>query len=240
MIGSVCAVYPLQLPIDKVIALNTLNYIKDNYFINGLFFQNFIHSGMNIYLSLQTAHSYLFLGKRNDFISILKRVRDSATPVLNFPEAIHPHTLGGVMGDGHHGWAAAELILAVRDAFVCETESNGVTEFTFFSGLPAEWFSRDNEFSINKAPSYAGNIYAGIFVKEKLIKIIIQCDKMRDIIQRWKIILPVNCSLLNNSNQVLNIIFRDNETTIEVKPGSLELSFKLREEIAEKNPGLNS
>jgi hypothetical protein len=36
------------------------------------------------------------------------------------PEAIHPKTGGGAMGDGHHGWAAAEIILFLLDCLVSE------------------------------------------------------------------------------------------------------------------------
>ena len=39
-----------------------------------------------------------------------RQVLDYASPTLNFPEAIHPLTGGGVIGDGHHGWAAAETV----------------------------------------------------------------------------------------------------------------------------------
>jgi hypothetical protein len=38
----------------------------------------------------------------------------------SLPEAIHPTTGGGAMGDGHHGWAAAEIILFLLDCLMSE------------------------------------------------------------------------------------------------------------------------
>ena len=63
-----CAVYPLQLfEADDPMILSTLEILRNKYFVNGLFFQHFIHSGMNPYLTLQIAHSYLYSGKRKYF-----------------------------------------------------------------------------------------------------------------------------------------------------------------------------
>src|SRR5262249_33941438 len=49
--------------------------------------------------------------------------------------AIHPHTLGGCMGDGQHLWAAAEWVLMVRALFV-RAEGD---RLILGSGLPAAW-----------------------------------------------------------------------------------------------------
>jgi hypothetical protein len=43
-----------------------------------------------------------------------------ASPTGQWPEAIHPRTLGGCMGDGQHMWAACEWALMVRNCFVRE------------------------------------------------------------------------------------------------------------------------
>jgi hypothetical protein len=103
MIGTIAAIYPLQiLDFDKGIFDPSLEYIYNNYFHNKLFFQNIIHSGGNPYITLQIAHSYLLLGKREMFYRILKDVVEYASPTLNYPEAIHPFTGGGVIGDGQH------------------------------------------------------------------------------------------------------------------------------------------
>jgi hypothetical protein len=40
---------------------------------------------------------------------------DAATPTWTWPEASYPRLDSGCMGDGHHGWPAAELLTFVRD-----------------------------------------------------------------------------------------------------------------------------
>ena len=43
-----------------------------------------------------------------------------ASPTGQWPEAIHPQSGGGCMGDGQHGWAAAEWVMMMRNCFVRE------------------------------------------------------------------------------------------------------------------------
>jgi hypothetical protein len=58
-----------------------------------------------------------------------------ASPTGQWPEAIHPHTLGGCMGDGQHVWAAAEWLMAMRNMFVREEYDSLIIG----SGIPANW-----------------------------------------------------------------------------------------------------
>jgi hypothetical protein len=225
MIGSICAIYPLALPIDPETALNTLDYIYSNYFTDGLFFQNFIHSGKNIYLTIQTAHAYLLLGKREQFLKIMCKVTEAATPVFNYPEAIHPRTQGGVMGDGHHGWAAAEYILAVRDAFLYETVRNNKAELIFFSGIPPEWFSAENELFIKNAPASAGTISAFIKISGQSVTIKIDPVIMRDTVETWKIVLPFRCKPGEYNEQVSQVITNNSDTILVVKPGKVSIQL---------------
>jgi len=223
MIGSVCAVYPLLLPVDQNAALRTLDYIAENYFVDGLFFQNFIHSGQNIYLTIQIAHAYLLLGKREMFLNIMQKVTEAASPAHNYPEAIHPHTKGGVMGDGHHGWAAAEYVLAVRDAFIYDIQKDNKLSVTFFSGIPPEWFSEDNDFFIKNAATITGNISASVKISGQSIHIMIEPDFMINAEQNWNLILPVKCKQVKSSGQILEIITNKNETILVVKPGKVNI-----------------
>jgi hypothetical protein len=143
MVGTISAIYPLQiLEYDKGSFDPSLEYIYENYFHNKLFFQNIIHSGGNPYITLQIAHSYLYIGKREMFYKILNDVFEYASPTFNYPEAIHPLTGSGVIGDGHHGWAAAEILSAMRDAFVFEKNYYSIEsiELILLSGIPKEWF----------------------------------------------------------------------------------------------------
>jgi hypothetical protein len=154
MIGSTCFWYPLQiLPPDDVRMMATLSTLLDRYCIQGMFFQDFVHSGMNPYLTMQIAQSLLYGGKRVLFWDLLMTVFSRATSTLTFPEAIHPATGGGSMGDGHHGWAAAEVLHCLRDAFIQERWATGSAspDLILCAGLPATWFNTDGTFSIQRA-----------------------------------------------------------------------------------------
>lgn len=132
MIGSICMLYPLELdllPEEEV--RSTVMTIYNTFFLRGLFFHPIIHSGFNIYLSLQMAQCLFRLGEVKEARKVLKRVLQSRTELWTYPEAIHPNTGGGVMGDGFHGWAAAELLLLLRRFVVSETND----EIELFKGL---------------------------------------------------------------------------------------------------------
>ncbi len=168
MIGSLCGWYPLQLfpPTDPRLPL-TLHLLKERFSVCDMFFQDFIHSGMNAYLTLQIAHAWLYAGKREQFWRLFAAVGSFASPTMNYPEAIHPTTRGGCMGDGHHGWAAAEIVLALRDAFVFErsrSDSAGGS-LILLAGIPAEWFSAGKSFAIER-----------VFIPGGTIGVRVQCD----------------------------------------------------------------
>ena len=58
-----------------------------------------------------------------------------ASPTGQWPEAIHPLTMGGCMGDGQHIWAAAEWLMFVRNLFVREETDTLIIG----SGVRPEW-----------------------------------------------------------------------------------------------------
>jgi hypothetical protein len=136
-IGSIVADYPLQLfaPGDPRILL-TADYLRDHSSFNGGFFQNMIHSGINPYLTLHLAQVRLRAGQAHEAWDLMKRVAQLASPTGQWPEAIHPRTLGGCMGDGQHIWAAAEWTYLVRNCFVRE-EVGGLV---IGSGVRPEWW----------------------------------------------------------------------------------------------------
>jgi len=119
-IGSIVADYPLQMfePGDQRI-MATADFLFNNCLQKGCFFQDMIHSGINIYMTLELAHVYLRAGDIR-FRELLKSASALASPTGQWPEAIHPHTDGGCMGDGQHGWAVAEYIMLLRNMFVME------------------------------------------------------------------------------------------------------------------------
>ncbi|MBL8022123.1 MAG: hypothetical protein JNM27_20780 [Leptospirales bacterium] len=119
MIGSICTVYPLELRVfPESEVRKTVREIHKQFFTKDLFFHPIIHSGYNLYLSLQMAQCHLRLGDVRRARRIFKRVLKSRTQLWTYPEAIHPITGGGVMGDGFHGWAFAEVLLLLREFVV--------------------------------------------------------------------------------------------------------------------------
>ncbi len=136
-VGNLVADYPLQLfaPGDAALA-KTADYLRDHSSHEGGFFQNMIHSGINAYLTLHLAQVRLRAGQVAEAWALMDRVVALASPTGQWPEAIHPRTGGGCMGDGEHMWAAAEWALMLRACFVREEKESLVIG----SGLKHDWW----------------------------------------------------------------------------------------------------
>ncbi len=142
-IGSLVADYPLHL--DEAGAdnfLKTADWLWKNCRHDGGFFQDIIHSGVNAYLTLALAQTFLRHGDSR-YLELIESVARQASPTGHWPEAIHPRTGGGCMGDGQHAWAAAEWILMIRALFVGEETDHLVVG----SGVPPKWFETSEGFS---------------------------------------------------------------------------------------------
>ncbi len=136
MIGNVASVYPLSLfEPDDARVTDTLKLLEERFFVDDAFLQAMVHSGYNPYLTLQCAQVYLARRDRESAWRLLRRVQQLATSTGTWPEAVHPRTLGGCMGDGCHGWSAAELVLFVRNALLVEERERLVITPVF----PDEW-----------------------------------------------------------------------------------------------------
>jgi len=136
-IGSMVADYPLQLfAAADPRMLETANFLMRQSFHRGGFFQEMIHSGINAYLTLDLAQTYLRAGDPR-FVDLIRSTAALASPTGHWPEAIHPNTLGGCMGDGQHGWAAAEWVMMIRNCFV--REESKPPELVLGAGLLPEW-----------------------------------------------------------------------------------------------------
>ncbi|MCX8048903.1 MAG: hypothetical protein N3A55_04485 [Methylohalobius sp.] len=134
-IGSLVAGYPLQLyPPRDARLLDTVEFLLKRCFLRGGFFQDMIHSGINPYLTLHVAQVLLRAGDAR-CLDLMEAVAKLASPTGQWPEAIHPHTLEGCMGDGQHVWAAAEWVLMIRNSFVREEGDRLILA----SGLPRRW-----------------------------------------------------------------------------------------------------
>jgi hypothetical protein len=142
-VGSLVADYPLQITgSSDTTIMDTVNYLIENCFLDHAFFQDMIHSGMNAYLTLSIAQTLLRSGD-NRYRSLIRAVADLASPTGQWPEAINPITKGGCMGDGQHGWAAAEWIMMMRHLFIRE-EGNTLV---IGEGIFPEWIKQGTRLS---------------------------------------------------------------------------------------------
>lgn len=153
-IGSLAAGYPTQLyaPNDPRL-LDTVEFLLANCLVGGGFFQDMIHSGINAYLTLHMAQVLL---RADDprYLELMDAVAKLASPTGQWPEAIHPRTGGGCMGDGQHVWAAAEWVLMLRNCFIREEEQGLI----LCQGVPARWLSNTMPLAFGPAPTAFGTI----------------------------------------------------------------------------------
>lgn len=157
-IGSVVTGYPLRLcPPDDPQLAGTVNYLTEACFRHGGFFQDMIHSGINIYLTLQIAQTMLRRGDPR-YLELMTACAALATETGTWPEAVHPHTLGGCMGDGHHAWAAAEWVSFMRNCFIRE-EGDGLV---IGSGIARKWLLRRQTLSFGPTPTEFGSVTVSI------------------------------------------------------------------------------
>jgi len=153
-IGSLAAGYPTQLyaPDDPRL-LDTLEFLLERCQVKGAFYQDMIHSGLNAYLTLHMAQVLLRAGDQR-YLQLMDAVAGLASSTGQWPEAIHPATGGGCMGDGHHVWASAEWVLMIRSLFVREEE----TALVLGSGLPERWLVQDEPLDFGPTPTRFGPI----------------------------------------------------------------------------------
>jgi hypothetical protein len=138
-VGSLVAGYPLRLVAhDDKRLLATADHLVRHCTVRGAFFQDMIHSGLNAYLTLHLAQVLLRAGDPR-FARLVRAVADLASPTGQWPEAVHPRTGGGCMGDGQHGWAAADWLMMIRNLFVREEGRRLIIG----SGIPRVWLDQD-------------------------------------------------------------------------------------------------
>jgi hypothetical protein len=166
-IGSLAAGYPLKLwsPDDGRLK-ETAEYLMKNCFVNGGFFHDMSHSGINPYLTLHIAQVLLRRGDER-FFDLVRSTAGLASSAGSWPEAVHPRTGGGCMGDGRHVWAAAEWILMLKACFVREEGDSLV----LCSGIPREWCEKAGDMRFGPAKTAFGDITVSIKVKEGALDI---------------------------------------------------------------------
>ena len=152
VVGSLAAVWPLELlPADDPAMAATVETIRDRFCIDEAFFQGISHTGLGTYLSLHVAFAELLAGDRRA-LDRLEWFLGAATPTWTWPEAIHPRVGGGCMGDGHHGWAAADFLSFVRTMLVRETADG----LALVSMIPERWYGQGVE--VHDAPTRFGKL----------------------------------------------------------------------------------
>jgi hypothetical protein len=153
-IGNLVGISPLEV-IDPGAPWvgGTVEFLMENNLRDGMFFQRIVHTGLNPYLTVQLARALMARGDPRWF-GLLEGVADRASRTWTWPEAIHPRVHGGCMGDGDHGWAAAEFLSLVRDMLV--NDRGGMLRIA--EAVPAGWYRPGMHLEAAGAPTRYGTV----------------------------------------------------------------------------------
>lgn len=154
MVGSLAALYPLRLfDAHDPRVVDTLAALKEKAWSENAYFNHVGHSAFGTYLSLDVAECFLY--QRNaEAWNIMQWVLAHASPTFTWAEGIHPITRRGGMGDGHHGWAAADFLLALRNLLLIEESDHLVITPI----LPQEWTAETSVIQLQDAATYFGPV----------------------------------------------------------------------------------
>lgn len=194
-VGCLSAYYPCRLLEPNEVRLtNTLEYLRDKCFINGGFFHDVNHAGFGTYLTMHIAQCYI--GQRSQVaVEILNWLLSVMQSTYTWPEAIHPRTLGGTIGDGHHGWAAADFILLLRNMLFME-ENN---RLIITPVLPLNWLKKKEKITVRQAPTYFGVLEYTIEInspKELILNLKTDFDKKPKFIE-WNLPVKIKKALVD-------------------------------------------
>jgi hypothetical protein len=152
-LGTLAALSPLDLDLGFAAwARANVNFLLEHWGQDGFFFQPIIHTGGNAYLTVQLARALQCLGDPR-WEDLLAGVRAHATSTFTWPEASHPGTGGGCMGDGDHGWACAELLSLIRLALVRDQGER----ILLMPNVPQAWWAH-GPLGLACAPTPAGRL----------------------------------------------------------------------------------
>lgn len=172
MIGSLVTAYPLRLFDSKDARIvDTIAALKENAWMEDAYFNHVGHAALGTYLSLHVAQC-LLMQRNADAWKIINWVLRHASPTFAWAEAIHPGTRRGGMGDGHHGWAAADFVLAVRNTLLVEEEDHLVITPI----LPQDWVLENNIIKVEKAATYFGDVNFTIAFGERTATLVVRSD----------------------------------------------------------------
>ncbi|MEK6556868.1 MAG: hypothetical protein AABZ14_01010, partial [Candidatus Margulisiibacteriota bacterium] len=220
-IGNLVTVYPLNLlSIEDERLTNTVEFLRENCFVNNVFFHDINHSGHGTYLNMHLVQYYL--QKRDPrALDILQWMTNIATHTFTWPESIHPFTFGGVVGDGHHGWAAADFIMAVRHLLFYEQEDILVLTPV----IPTDWISLFETLEVKHAPSHFGQINFRYEVTRKN-ELEIQIN---NVYTRLPKAIEINLPVIIESIQIDNFSQEVNDKKFLTSPSTTNIRVFFRE-----------
>lgn len=154
MVANLAALYPLRLiSTEDPRLLATQSELKNVAWMEDALFHHVGHAGFGTYLSLHVAGCLIF--QRNpEAWKTIRWLLKHATSTYTWAEAIHPRTRRGGMGDGHHGWAAAEFLSSVRNALLFEEDDHLVLT----PALPDDWVVETFSIRVENAATYFGKV----------------------------------------------------------------------------------
>jgi len=172
MIGNLVALYPLHQfePNDPRI-VDTIAALKEVAWFEDAYFNHVGHTALGTYLSLHVAQCYLFQRSAEAW-KIIAWVLRHASPTFTWAEGIHPITRRGNMGDGHHGWALADFLLAVRNALLFEEGAHLVLT----PALPQDWTAENNVIQVEDAATHFGKVSFTIAFGERNATLVVKGD----------------------------------------------------------------
>lgn len=165
-VGCLASLYPTRIfsPYDERVQ-ETVKYMEEHLFNGNGFFHDVNHSGFGTYLTSHFAECHTY-ARSQRAIEILDWLVDVSSSTYTWPESINPVTLGGCIGDGHHGWAAADFLVTVRNMMFFEEENNLV----ILPSAPKRWFKEGYPIEVANAPSYFGVIaYKVTYASDQVI-----------------------------------------------------------------------
>jgi hypothetical protein len=154
MVSNLVASYPLQLlPARDARITATIQKLREIAFVDGAFFHHVGHGGFGTYLALHLAGAELYQRKQEAW-NALRFLSANASPTWTWGETIHPHTRRGGHGDGHHGWAAADVVSFIRNALLFEEDNHLVLT----PALPEEWVFETASIKVERAATHFGAV----------------------------------------------------------------------------------
>lgn len=169
-VGCLSCVYPCRVlsQYDERV-VNTVRHMEATTFKDNGFFHDVNHSGFGTYLTTHFIQNHIFSRQQSRAIEIFDWLMGATSQTYTWPESINPITMGGAIGDGHHGWAAADFISTVRNILFFEEDHRLV----LMPVVPKRWFKPNTPIVVQNAPSYFGVISFEAFIDKNKLKIVL-------------------------------------------------------------------